>query len=545
MAPIGTRVASGPYVFVGSTNRTGVRRILRIWLPSADKLGMSKSTPTLLTDLTANELRQRIAEHERVIAQWLAPYDPVTATMAWFDTLRAIEECINFIHVDWDDGEEQLIFGLPVLNVMSRPDRLAAVRSLLSARFSEKFANRFIQLVVQGASSAMALDHHGITAVLPGFANIGAMIGYLASRRRHFVAMLHALPLLCRGTQRVTPIEAMNAFLPSIELQGLSLVGAEQALLINAARERLKLDPARRLVLPMLDMMFLEPERSRITEVPMTDEGMAMLALREPLASDRLFSAAELRNDILAMEATYAEFDLAGTEFSTAATFVRRISRDFVDRDFWIAISPRDLARLSDEMGLPVALRNALVHSGASYSECLATYAPFVLVDGLYRSTVTLLSRFMYQWRAVSLDGRKRFQIRAGFIFEQAVARELERQGFAVQSITRVSRHEFDVVTVRDGTIWNVQCKNNFLDLGKLERDPTRFARYNRNLVLSYARALTKESRREQVLKDRLGLEAIEHMVVSRFPVVTDNPRVVPFSMIDHFADIADQLAAR
>jgi len=53
---------------------------------------MSKSTLTLLTDLTANELRQRIAEHERVIAQWLAPYDPVTATMAWFDTLRAIEE---------------------------------------------------------------------------------------------------------------------------------------------------------------------------------------------------------------------------------------------------------------------------------------------------------------------------------------------------------------------------------------------------------------------------------------------------------------------
>jgi hypothetical protein len=43
---------------------------------------MSKSTPTLLTDLTADELRQRLAEHERVIAQTLAPYDPVTATMA-------------------------------------------------------------------------------------------------------------------------------------------------------------------------------------------------------------------------------------------------------------------------------------------------------------------------------------------------------------------------------------------------------------------------------------------------------------------------------
>lgn len=245
------------------------------------------------------------------------------------------------------------------------------------------------------------------------------------------------------------------------------------------------------------------------------------------------------------MEAAYAEFDLADTYFEAAATFVRRISRECVDRDFWIAIRPRDFARLSNEMGLPAELRNALIYSGASYSDCLATYAPFVLVGGVYRSTVRLLSRFMYHWRAIALDGRKRFQIRAGFIFEHAVGSELEQQGFAVQSITRVNRHEFDVVTVRDGIIWNVQCKNNFLDLNKLEREPARFARYNRNLVRSYERALTKENRREQVLKDKLGLDMIEHMIVSRFPVVTDNDRIVPFSIIGRFADRADAVLGR
>jgi hypothetical protein len=474
----------------------------------------------------------------------LAPYDPVTATVAWFDTLRAIEECINLVTVDWDDGEEQLLFSLPVLNVIGRPDHLNAVRSLLAARFSETFANRFTQLVIQGASVAMAFDQHDFPGVAAGFVDVSSMIGYLASRRRHCVAMLHALPLFCRGTERVHPLHSLNNFLPAIELQGLFLVGAEQALLINAARDRLNIDLAGRLALPMLDPLFLEPERSRITELPLTDEGLKMLEAREPLASDRLFSAAELRNDILAMEATYADFDLAGTEFSAAATFARRISREFVDRDFWIASGPQDLARVSAEIGLPPALSHALIHTGTSYSDCLSTYAPFVLVDGVYRSTVTLLSRFMYHWRAVNLDSQKRFQIRSGFIFEQAVARELEQQGFAVQSITRVNRHEFDVVTVRNGTIWNVQCKNNFLDLAKLERDPARFARYNRNLVLSYGRALAKESRREQVLKDRLGLGAIEHMVVSRFPIVTDNPRIVPFSMIGHFAKIAGGLMA-
>ena len=464
----------------------------------------------------------------------------MSATLAWLDTLRAIEECINLIHVDWTSDDERRLFGLPVLNMLSQLDHLVAVRSMLIARFGENFAYRFVQLMTKRSSIALAFANQGAIDFLLGFASVGSLIGYLMSRCRHFVAMLHALPLLCRGTQRVEPLDTVNLFLPTIESQGLFLVGAENALLVRAALGRLGLERKQRLVMPMLDPMFLEPERSRITEVKMTDEGAALFSLQERLATDRLFSAAELRNDILAMEAAYAEFDLAGTEFGLAAEFVRRLSRDFIDRDFWITMSPKDLERVAIEMGLPPALRIALVHDGASYSECLATYAPFVLVGGVYRSTVTLLRRFMYHSRAVNLDCRKRFQIRAGFIFEHAVASELEQQGFVVQEITRVDRHEFDVVTVRNGTIWNAQCKNNILDLGKLERDPARFARYNRNLVMSYARGLTKEYNREQVLKGKLGLDQIEHMVVSRFPVVTDNPRMVPFSMIERFGDIAN-----
>ncbi len=505
---------------------------------------MSNDAPSFLTELTDGELRERIGNHERAIAEMLAPYDPVTATLAWFDTLRAVEELINLLEGDWTDDGLRLLLELPVLHVLSQPQRLAAARSLLASRFSENLATRFIQLVVQGAAIAMTFQHQGFDDVPSGFATIGSTMGYLMSRRRHFVAMLHALPLLCRGTTRVAPMDTLNLFLPAVELQGLFLVGAEQALLINAARSRLGTNPTLLLSFPLLNPLFLEPERSSITEVALTEESLAMLAARETLAEDRLFSAAELRNDILLMEAAYAEFDLRGTRFGTAAEFVRRVSREFVDRDFWVAMSPGDLDRLAREVGAPPALRDALVNHKASYSGCLSTYAPFVLVDGVYRSTVTLLSRFMYHWRAVSLDGGKRFQIRAGFIFEQAVAEALRQQNFEVQDITRVNRHEFDVVTVRDVTIWNFQCKNNFLDLGRLERDPTRFARYNRNLVLSYARALAKERNREQVLLDRLGMHEIQHVVVSRFPVVTEDPRIVPFSTLHRFDAIAETLAA-
>ncbi|MNR56870.1 hypothetical protein D3C85_1775360 [compost metagenome] len=49
-----------------------------------------------------------------------------------------------------------------------------------------------------------------------------------------------------------------------------------------------------------------------------------------------------------------------------------------------------------------------------------------------------------------------------------------------------------------------------------------------------------KEQNREHLLKMKLGVEPVEHMLVSRFPVVTDNPRVVVFSRIAEFADSAD-----
>ncbi|WP_018605572.1 hypothetical protein [Uliginosibacterium gangwonense] len=108
----------------------------------------------------------------------------------------------------------------------------------------------------------------------------------------------------------------------------------------------------------------------------------------------------------------------------------------------------------------------------------------------------------------------------------------------------RINRQEFDVVTLRSGIIWNVQCKNNFVDLTRVDSDAAAFARYNRRLVRAYEKALVKERNREQLLKMRLGLEPVQHMLVSRFPVVTNNPRIVVYSRIAEFAKRADAVLA-
>lgn len=489
------------------------------------------------------ELQNSIDIHAHQISSILSPYDPTTATYAWFDTLRAIEDCINLVTIDWeDDAFEQRLFSLPLAPLLHDPRPLLALRPRLITRFSETFANRFTNLMVQSSAIAHGFAALGLFEMSVELATVGAAIHYFQSRRRHFVALLHSLPNECRGRQKVVPLDALNIILPIIEMNALQIVGAQQALLIEAARERLGLAHAQSLEIAMLDGLFLEPERSRITEMPVTEQGMAILGTREPQPTDRLFSAAELRNDIVVIEAAYAEFDLAATEFGPASELIRRISCEYVERDFWVAIKPKRLKALFGALNVPQALRAALLPPPAGYNSSLETYAPFVLVDGTYRSTVSLLSRFVYYWRMRCLDGRKRFQIRTGFIFEKAVAAALEAQGFSDQKITRINRHEFDVVALRNGVIWNVQCKNNFIDLEWVQADSKRFAKYNRSLVRLYERALTKERNREDILTAHLSIDTIQHMVVSRFPVVTDNARIIPFSRMGEFARRVDAL---
>lgn len=157
--------------------------------------------------------------------------------------------------------------------------------------------------------------------------------------------------------------------------------------------------------------------------------------------------------------------------------------------------------------------------------------------------SVALLSRFLYNWRNVCLYKIRRCQIRSGFIFEQAVSAELEEQGFTLTGIKRINHKEFDVVTTRGGIIiFNVQCKNNLIDITKIEANVRLFARYNRARSASYERALRKEEKREDLLRTKLGLDRVEHLVVSRFPVASENPRIIPYSRIGDVRRIASAI---
>lgn len=439
--------------------------------------------------------------------------------MAWLENIRVIDECINLQTDERNDPRlETLVFSMPVAGLLRDPRPLKQCHALLIARFSENFANCFSQLVFQAAATAASLHGHGLAAVSWAMRDVTSLIDYLQSRRRHFVALLHFLPHACRGKVHMTPWDALTVRLPVVELTGIQMMSAHDSLLLKLARESLGLPPAASGHVPMLAAAFLEPERSRLDEVPWSNAGeLHFYALKEPLQHDRLFSAAELSNDILATEAAYAEFNLDNSDLAVAAALTRKLSCQNTYRDFWVMVSPEDLDTMLERVKAPRSLRDALIHTVSGYMDGLSNYAPFILVDDTLHSTVSLLSASCTTG-ARTLDKRKRYQTRTGFIFESVVKNRLTEQGFAVQHIRRISRREFDVVTVFEGVVGNVQCKNNFVELANVDADARRFARYNRALVLAYEKALAKERNREHLLRERLAIDEVELWWSRRFP---------------------------
>lgn len=500
-----------------------------------------------MTQITGAEaealINSQIKAHSDGIADALPRFAPSDGFYAWLDTIRAIEEFINLPLFGLDDDEALARtienFQLDQLD----PAALAPIRQKLIGRFGGSFAQRFLHLVLQASAIGAAFRTHDMMEAASGFQTVAHAIGYFQSRRRHLMAMLYALPTAGQGRDALEQLDTINQLLPLVEHSGITITGLYQKLMLARVFPDFALDveatgfTANHHLEP-LDAAYLEPERAGIVEMQTSRTELDLAESLEPVDPRLIFSAAELRNTIRLLEATYAEFDLAGTAFGPVSRLVRDCLR-FCEDDYQVKLSAADYARLVAQNGLSNQIENQLVHRGGNYVACTNAIAPFIAVDGTLVSTVTFLGRFLYYWKSTCLNRVRRFQVRSGFIFEDNVKAALTRQGFTVTNMKRVNRKEFDVVATCDGVIYNVQCKNNLVDLERIESDPARFARYNRQLDRYYARALAKEEAREALLKQRLGLPTVRHLVVSRFPVATTNSRVISFARIDRFREIA------
>lgn len=472
----------------------------------------------------------------------LAPLEAKQAFQSWFETFRAIEEFINLPLFGIDDDElEQRIVELRLDNIV--PEELTIVAAGLKEKFGSGFATRFMTLVAQMHAIGTAFRMHGLLEPAAGLETVKSAIGYFQSRRRHLVTMLYSLPEACHGDQLIGRMDTLNVLLPQIEHSGLTLSGLHQKLMLASVYPafELRVDSHgfdANYSFETLDTFFLEPERASILEMHENVENKVINERYESVDPSLIFSVAEVRNNIILMEEAYKEFGLAESRFGAMADFVRQCLSTCKD-DYFIALCPNGFDRFAASAGLLNKEQVRLIHEGGNYTQNLNVHAPFIRVGDQLFSTVTLLNRFLYYWKNSCLDRVRRYQIRSGFIFEKTVKRALAEQGFLVTDIKRINRKEFDVVATLGDVIYNVQCKNNLIDIGKIEANPKLFARYNRRLDRTYAAALLKEERREGLLKEELGLSDVKHFVLSRFPIATTNERVLAYLCIDQFKELA------
>lgn len=493
-----------------------------------------------LTGVAAQtEAMRALALSRAGIESTLAPFEPRRTFEVWFSTFRGIEELINLPGELRGEPLLDKIEGLALLDIADMLRALPSIKAGLESRFSRLIAMRLVHTLTQLHAIGTSFMTHQQPAARE-MATVGTAIGYLQSRRRHMLALLHTIPCVCRGTQRLHELDGLNQFLYLIETAGLGTTSMHHNLMLAQVYPDFALDVDEVGILAShsfngLDSFFLEPERTAITEMADVDfSGLKRVSVNRRL----IFSKAELENNLAFIAAAYVEFNLHETSYGQLAAFIRSLLPIVVD-EYFVRLTVERFDELCSEQKLPEALTKALVVEGADYVHNTGTYAPFTRVGGDLVTSITLLSRFANHWKNVCLNRVRRYQIRSGFIFEKSVKAALRAQGFDVTEIKRVGRAEFDVVATLDGVIYNVQCKNNLVDLNRIEADVRRFVRYNRSLDLAYRDALDKERAREQTLLGELGLTAIKHFVVSRYPVATQNPCVLAFGEISRFRAIA------
>lgn len=486
-------------------------------------------------------INEQIAAHAGGILTVLAPFEAESAISTWHAIIRDIEEFINLLmNGIEDEGLLVSLASLPLGDGLAANLQVAIVaRNMVTPLFGPDLARRFMVTMLRITRAEVGLRASGRN-LAAGFTlnSVGEAVGYFQSRRRHFVSLLYLMANACKGTKKLDPENAFDVLLPIVEYCCFSFTSWNwKGVLAEIFRDfTLTSDGIGSYAsheYDALESAFLEPETVGLLDMYTQRSDQVGLPYREQQDASKIFSAPELRNGVRLIQAAYECFGLNDQEFSIVARLISAFSR-YCEEDYFIKIEvTRFHAMLwAQSVFDPTALERMLVNRANDFAVASNSFEPFIEAGGYVVSNVNLLTRFLNAFKNIHLGSRKRFQIHAGFIFEDKVAADLASYGFSVTDVTRINRQEFDVVTILGDTIHNFQCKNNWIDLSKLESGHRLLARYNRRLDRYYRSALRKEETREDLLIGKLGVTRIEHHVISRFPVITRNPRVINYNKL-------------
>ncbi len=242
-----------------------------------------------------------------------------------------------------------------------------------------------------------------------------------------------------------------------------------------------------------------------------------------------IYSYEELKDNVHNYGVEYDFFGINEIQEYKEIVCLTASIEEFIKDDYLIIIPKGIMKKISDDYP-NLVLCNECCH----YYDIINTKSPFVECNDTYYSNVLLLNRYYYNLINSKLMKRKRYQIHSGFVFEKIVSKELEKYGFKLTGIKRIQRKEFDVVCIKDGIIYNFQCKNNATNIAMSGDDLLRQnAQRNKQLCSYYEKALRKEENRRTLLTEKLGVLDVREYLISRFPIITRNERIINFNKLE------------
>ncbi|OFX56896.1 MAG: hypothetical protein A2046_00065 [Bacteroidetes bacterium GWA2_30_7] len=491
------------------------------------ELPIGKISGTQLDNIFEESIKYHIDNFYKTISE----YEPTQLYSNWRSIVRSIEELIN-IPLELSNSDEIDVFLRLNINFLD-PNNLPHLKriiELLENKFEKNIAIRFQQLTLMCSAINESYKSHGIFKQQGNKLNLSDTkncIEYVQSRRAYYVTTLNLIPKIAKGSKVVNYLDTLNFLQYTMDSCLVNITTAYYNLLLNHCLPDFEMESdgviaKRNFEYNHLEGFFMEPERlSLIDQIELRPDIIVHKNMLSK-SSNKIFSFSEVANTMALIEGAFDKYKISkNIEFKELNSLFCDISVYLID-DFHIIIEETDFKKIVQKY------KSLILYSHSSdYFENLNNYYPFQRLGTTYYSTVILLSRLVYRTLSQSLLKNKTFQIHSGFVFEDKASKILEDKGFKPTGITRINHKEFDLITIKNNKVFNFQCKNNFIDISRVCYDYKKIGRFNKRLCKYYENALIKEEQREALIKTKTDINDIEHFVISRFPVITRNTRII------------------
>lgn len=461
-------------------------------------------------------------------------FDATDLFHKWREFIRHVDELYNI--TDLITGEEADMLESCSIEICI-DSRFGKVVEIIGHRYGKAVQSRFVKSCMMLSSLNYAYFKMG--QYQNCFKNLREAIDRCQKMRLYYVTMLLFIPQYAKGSRKIEFLDLLNFFQPQIDMCLVNIRTAYNSLLINRSINDYKAIPnpfgfSFNFDYKHLEEDSLEPIRLSVAEV--IESMSENERLKMPcFGVHELYGYDEMMEGIIVSSAAFDKYGLNELEVYKAMVGLAHDLKPFLN-DNYVFIVPETV--FVELRGKYSCLQ--LTCESDDFDDMLNARPAFFKFGNVYYSTVLLYQRYIVNMEQRLLEKKKKFQVDSGFAFERKIKDIMGVFGFTIMDcVKRIMRKEFDVVCVKDGCIYNFQCKNNFVSVS--EQGENWFkdtCNAIRRLNRYYEKALEKEDKREYLLKDKLKIDTVRSYVISRYPVITRNPRVINYNqLVDWLCD--------